>query len=202
MPWGRRVADVVLFGVTAVELALLFRLTNSFGIADWIYVAQHLLVLVVALVRRAPDALDRSLSSAAMAGVAYAYPYALVILLRWSPGETACPRVGLMLVTIAAVLSFASLATLGRRFGVRPALRGLVTRGPYALVRHPMYLSYLIADIGYALQEWKPASLLIIAIGWCSLVYRIGAEERILAAHPSWPDYAARVRSRLIPVVW
>jgi len=41
----RRLGDFLLFGVTAAELALLFFLTSTFTIADWIYVSQHLLVL-------------------------------------------------------------------------------------------------------------------------------------------------------------
>jgi len=46
---GRRLADLLLFCVTATELVILFLLTPTFTIADWIYVMQHLLVLGVAL---------------------------------------------------------------------------------------------------------------------------------------------------------
>ncbi|MGH7303806.1 MAG: methyltransferase family protein, partial [Candidatus Rokuibacteriota bacterium] len=147
---GRRsLGDVVLFGVTVVELGLLLLLTPTFTLTDWIYVAQHLIVLAVALTRRSPDAQDRSLPASTAVVVAYAYPYGQLVSLRWVPGDPAWPAGGLVLVTLAACLSFASLATLGRRFGVRPALRGLATKGPYRLVRHPIYLAYFIADIGY-----------------------------------------------------
>ena len=112
------------------------------------YVLQHLVVLGIALTRRPPAALDRSLSSNAAVFVAYAYPYAQVIYLRWVNGTPAWPEAGLVLVTLAACLSLASLLTLGRFFGIRPALRGLATKGPYRVVRHPMYLSYMMGDIG------------------------------------------------------
>ena len=105
-------------------------------------------------------------------------------------------------MTLAACLSLASLLTLGRRFGVRPALRGLATTGPYRLVRHPIYLAYLFADIGYNLQEWNIGTALLVAAGWISLLYRIHAEERILARHADWPAYVARVRYRLVPGLW
>ena len=72
--------------------------------------------------------------------ISYAYPYAQVICLRWSPGEEAWPVGGLALVTLAAGLNFARLLTIRRRFGVRPALRGLVTSGPYRFVRYPTQL--------------------------------------------------------------
>jgi protein-S-isoprenylcysteine O-methyltransferase Ste14 len=198
----RTPGDLVLLGVTAVELALLVRLTPTFALADWIYVLQHVLVLGIALTRRAPGALDRSFGTGAAVVLAYAYPYAQVAYLRWVPGEAAWPGGGLVLVMAAAALSLASLLTLGRWFGVRPALRGLATRGPYRLVRHPMYLSYLIADVGYNLQEWNPGTALMVLAGWASLLYRIRAEERVLARHPDWPGYAAAVRYRLLPGLW
>jgi protein-S-isoprenylcysteine O-methyltransferase Ste14 len=105
-------------------------------------------------------------------------------------------------VTIAAVLSFASLVSLGRSFGVRPALRRLVTYGPYRFVRHPIYLSYVLSDIGYNIQEWNVGTVLMVLAGWVSLLYRIHAEESVLARDPQWPAYAASVRYRLIPGLW
>ena len=200
--FGRRVGDFLLFGVTAAELALLFFLTPTFTLVDWIYVLQHLLVLGIALTRRPPEVYDHSLPSSAAVIVAYAYPYAQVAYLRWVPGEPAWPAGGLLLVTLAACLSLASLLSLGRRFGVYPALRGLVTRGPYRLVRHPMYLAYVIADIGYNLQEWNFGTALLVMTGWASLFYRIQAEERILSQNAGWSAYAASVRYRLLPGIW
>ena len=103
----RRLADVALFGVTAAELALLVVLTPTFTAVDWIYVAQHLMVLGIALTRPPPAVQDRSLLSSAAVGVTYAYPYAQVAYLRWAPGDPVWPAGGLVLVTLAACLSFA-----------------------------------------------------------------------------------------------
>jgi protein-S-isoprenylcysteine O-methyltransferase Ste14 len=199
---GRRFADFLLFGVTAAELAILIILTPAFTITDWIYVSQHILVLGISLTRRSPAAQDRSLLSNAAVVVAYGYPYAQVIYLKWVPGDPAWPEGGLVLVTLAACLSLASLLTLGKLFGVRPALRGLATTGPYRFVRHPMYLSYVASDIGYNLQEWNFGTALLTIAGWASLIYRIHAEERVLSQHPAWPQYAASVRYRLFFGAW
>ena len=200
--FGRSLGDLVLLGVTLVELALLFQLTPSFTLTDWIYVLQHLLVLGVALTRRAPERQDRSQLSNASIVVVYAYPYGQLVYLRWVPGATPWPEGGLYIVAAAACLSLASLLSLGRLFGVRPALRGLATNGPYRLIRHPMYLAYMVADLGYNLQESNWGTALMVLAGWVALVYRIYAEERILAHDPGWAAYAARVRSRLIPGIW
>ena len=199
---GRGLADFLLFGVTVLELGLLFLLTPTFTVTDWIYVVQHLLVLGIALTRPQPKLRDDSLPSSVAVGIAYLYPYAQVICLRWWPGYEAWPTAGLILVALAAVLSLVSLLFMGRFFGIRPALRGLVTSGPYTFVRHPIYLSYVLADIGYNLQEWSLATVLLVLIGWISLVYRIHAEERLLSQHAEWLGYVHAVRYRILPGVW
>jgi protein-S-isoprenylcysteine O-methyltransferase Ste14 len=198
----RRFADLLLFCVTSTELVILILLTPTFGIADWVYVLQHAMVLGIAVTRPAPTARDYSIASSTAVIIAYAYPYAQVIYLRWSPGDVAWPGVGLALVTFAAGLSLVTLLTLGRMFGVRPAVRGLATGGPYRFVRHPMYLSYILADIGYNLEEWNFVTLLLVLVGWAALIYRIYAEERVLSQHSGWQSYAASVRSRLFPGLW
>jgi protein-S-isoprenylcysteine O-methyltransferase Ste14 len=103
---------------------------------------------------------------------------------------------------LATGLSLASLLALGKRFGIRPALRGLVMSGPYRLVRHPMYLAYMLSDIGYNLQEWNFGTALLVIAGWVSLFHRIHAEERILSQDGAWPKYVALVRYRLLPGIW
>ena len=198
----RRFADVLLFGVTSAEFAILVLQTPTFTLVDWIYVSQHLLVLGIALVRRPPAARDYSFPTSTAVAVSYTYPYAQVVLLGWVPGEPAWPAAGLVLVIIAAFLSLASLLSLGKSFGIRPALRRLVTRGPYGVVRHPMYLSYILGDVGYNLQEWNIGTVLLVLIGWTSLLYRIRAEERVLSGAAGWHSYADRVRYRLLPGLW
>ena len=200
--FGRRFADVLLFCVTSAELVILFLLTPTFTVTDWIYVLQHLIVLAIALTRPRPKVWNYSIVPSVAVGVAYLYPYAQVIYLRWSPGYVAWPAAGLALLMLAAGLSLVSLLVMGRRFGVRPALRGLVKSGPYRFVRHPMYLSYVIADIGYNLQEWNFVTILLVLVGWASLIYRIYAEERVLSQHAEWPAYVVLVRYRLLPGVW
>ena len=160
----RRFADLLLFCVTLIELVILFLLTSTFTITDWIYVLQHFIVLVIAVTRPHPKMRDYSIVSSMAVATAYAYPYAQVIYLRWSPGHVTWPAAGLVLVTLAAGLSLVSLLALRSNFGIRPALRNLVTSGPYRFVRHPMYLSYVLADIGYNLQEWNSVTLLFVII--------------------------------------
>jgi protein-S-isoprenylcysteine O-methyltransferase Ste14 len=198
----RRVSDLVLFSVTFTELALLVRFTPGFTYLDWIYLSQHLLVLALAFTRRAPVFQDHSLISGAAVVGAYAYPYAQMFYLESLPGRPGWPPGGPVLVTIAAFLSAASLLSLGRSFGVRPALRSLRTEGPYRFVRHPMYLSYVLSDIGYNLQEWNAGTVTLTLAGWTCLLYRILAEENVLSRDAGWSTFAARVPYRLLPGIW
>lgn len=79
----------------------------------------------------------------------------------------------------------------------------VIDTGPYAIVRHPMYASGLFLFIGIPLLlgSWLGlafSALFILAIAW-----RAVQEERALRAElTGYEDYAARVRSRLVPFVW
>jgi len=199
---SRRWNDGLLFSVTFVELGVLLILTPALTFPDWIYILQHVMVLVIALTRRPPAISDHSVGVSAAVAVSYAYPYAQVIYLQRSPGWPLWPDGGIVLIASGALLSIISLCTLGRRFGIRPALRGLTVSGTYGVVRHPMYLSYVLGDIGYNLQECNLGTAAIVIIGWIAMVCRIESEERVMAHHPEWAAYTKTVRHRLLPGIW
>jgi protein-S-isoprenylcysteine O-methyltransferase Ste14 len=198
----RHWSDVLLFSVTAVELGVLLILTPALSVPDWIYVLQHVTVLAIALTRRSPAVTDHSFGVSAAVGVSYAYPYAQVIYLQRTPGWPLWPEGGIVLITSGALLSIVSLWTLGRRFGIRPALRGLTVSGTYRVVRHPIYLSYVLGDVGYNFQECNLGTAALVIVGWIAMIYRIESEERVMAHHPEWAAYTEAVRYRLLPGIW
>ena len=61
--FGRRFADLLLCSVTLTELVILFLLTSTFTITDWIYVLQHFIVLGIAVTRPHPKVRDYSIVS-------------------------------------------------------------------------------------------------------------------------------------------
>lgn len=80
-------------------------------------------------------------------------------------------------------------------FGVRlHANHALVTSGPYAHVRHPMYLAVIVSAFGSLLlyQTW---ATLLFAVAMVGLVIRAAREETVLATEfgPEWEAYASRV---------
>jgi protein-S-isoprenylcysteine O-methyltransferase Ste14 len=79
----------------------------------------------------------------------------------------------------------------------------IVTTGPYAYVRHPMYAGaiFFILGIPLLLGSWVGLGLAVVLIA--GFGYRAVMEERTLAAQfPDYAGYAARVRYRLVPLVW
>jgi protein-S-isoprenylcysteine O-methyltransferase Ste14 len=95
-----------------------------------------------------------------------------------------------------------SLLTLGRAFGLVAADRGLKTRGPFRVVRHPTYACQLVMASGYLLENSSLRNLCVTAgFAFCQFL-RIGYEERFLARDPAYGAYRLRVRHRLVPFVY
>jgi protein-S-isoprenylcysteine O-methyltransferase Ste14 len=79
----------------------------------------------------------------------------------------------------------------------------VVSTGPYAYVRHPMYSGalLLVAAMPLALGSWL--SELLIVPFFPVLVWRILDEEDFLRKDlPGYAEYMRRVRYRLMPRVW
>ena len=92
--------------------------------------------------------------------------------------------------------------TLARSISIMPEARGLVVSGPYAFVRHPLYLGEFVVLFGIALQHLMPWSLLLLGVQCIFQFERMKNEERVLArAFPNYADYMART-ARLLPGVY
>ena len=94
------------------------------------------------------------------------------------------------------------LIALSRSFSMMPQARKLVTGGPYAYVRHPLYLAEEAAVAAILLQYAWFAALSFLAAHGAVQVRRMQLEESVLRnAFPEYAAYAKRT-PRLIPGVW
>jgi protein-S-isoprenylcysteine O-methyltransferase Ste14 len=79
----------------------------------------------------------------------------------------------------------------------------VVTTGPYAYVRHPMYSGALIFFLGTWLLFGSWWGLLAVVLFGVLIAVRTVLEEETLKAElEGYADYAARVRYRLVPLLW
>lgn len=93
-----------------------------------------------------------------------------------------------------------SLLTLGPRFGVAPADRGLTACGPYRFLRHPMYLGELMFRMAMILASPQVFSVVMLCLVLVFIqCWRILREEKMIAGYSS---YTRLVPWRLIPGLW
>ena len=146
------------------------------------------------LVRRSPE----RLSLKPLAWVAA--PIGSFAMLLARPHGGGLPQLPCELLQLAGVLfALASLATLGRSFGIVAADRGLKTSGPYRFIRHPAYAGYLVAYIGYVLENPSLANVALLCLSMTFQVIRIREEEAVLAGDAMYDSYRVAVPYRLVP---
>jgi len=158
--------------------------------------------------KRAPKPWDRAL----MAGLVPAFVAQYVVAgldyrLGWSHLPTSVRAAAFVLVGAFYVLLFLVLrenAFLSRVVEVNPqAGHRVVTTGPYAWVRHPMYAGYVVWVVAAALALGSLPALVPAVLIAAGVVVRTVLEDRTLRAElPGYADYAARVRFRLVPGVF
>jgi len=158
------------------------------------------LVVVLTILRRPAITVDRSAIAAVITTVSLAGP----VLLRAAEGQTplASDQVTAIVSGIGLVLVVMGKMALGRSFGVVPANRGVVVRGPYSFVRHPIYTGYLITHASFLVAHPAPWNLSVILIADVALIVRALMEERVLSGDAAYQQYCRRVGWHLVPGVF
>lgn len=131
-----------------------------------------------------------------------ALPSALAGLAAWRLSGDEWPELLAIAFLCVALLASVTLLFLGRAFAVLPALRALRARGPYRVVRHPLYaLELLLLALSGAVHAWW-AGVGLALLTALALIPRIRDEERVLARDPHYAAYQSAVRYRLLPGVY
>ncbi len=186
--WLRNLLGFAFFLFAAVVGAI--AALEAPSILGWLYVLHNGLLAIFYLRRQPAKRYDRS---GLWLGMIAAFLPNLAAV--------AHPPWYLLVPALAAyALILWSLVTLGRRFGIAPADRGLTSRGPYRFLRHPMYLGelvfrlVLVAASATPLRSFLLAALLVFIQCW-----RILREERAIEGYRC---YTRIVRWRLVPGIW
>ena len=151
-------------------------------------------LVVVMTLRRLPPRSSAQGIEARASAIAGTF---LLLALVWLPGGSAPPAIqaaaATMIVT-GSLLSIYCLSVLGTSFSVLASARELVTRGPYGIVRHPLYAVEAVTVAGIILSHWSVGALGIGVAQIALQLRRMMIEERVLrAAFPDYDAYAARV---------
>lgn len=138
-------------------------------------------------------------------------PYAILVALVGTTGglmvqpggEALIPQwIAAIVMICGGLFNISAKISLNRSFGLAAANRGVKRKGPYRLMRHPMYAGYIITQCAFLLVNPTTWNLVVYLVAWSAQLLRIQAEERVLGQDEAYRAYAAAVPYRLAPGVY
>jgi protein-S-isoprenylcysteine O-methyltransferase Ste14 len=112
---------------------------------------------------------------------------------------------GLLLMALGGVFGTWGILALGRNLTAFPKpIEGgqLVTGGPYAYVRHPIYTGLILGTLGWAIFRASPLGVLLAVVLFLFFDLKSRQEERWLCeAYEGYAEYQKRVR-KLVPLIY
>ncbi len=186
--------------IAGLFLALAWRLGHDFvqtqRPTDLLMLVGEALVVVLTCLRRPAQTVDRR----AVVRIVTFVSLLLPMMVR--------PSAGPGLISEAAAASMAALGlaivvagkiSLGWSFGLLPANRGVMERGLYRIVRHPIYLGYLLTHAPFLMAHPSGWNLVALLVGDTALFVRALYEEATLGRDPQYVQYCRTVKWRLVP---
>ena len=105
------------------------------------------------------------------------------------------------IMIVGLIIQITAKLYIGRNFGLLPAVRGIVTRGPYKAVRHPIYFGYFVTHLGFLSNVFSWQNILILTLLYIFQFIRIIKEEAALSTSEEYRTYMNRVTKRFIPFI-
>jgi protein-S-isoprenylcysteine O-methyltransferase Ste14 len=184
---------------TMLSIRLLADFMHTGRVTGLLLLASEALVVVLTLLRRRAQFVDRSAVAAAVTIVSIAGTPLLRPVSALSP---VADNVTAMISALGLALVVVGKITLGRSFGLVPANRGVVMRGPYTFVRHPIYTGYLVTHLAFLVAHPSAWNAIILVVADTALVVRALMEERTLSSDAAYQGYCRRVSWHLVPGVF
>jgi len=192
-----RLAIATLFTLLSVSIVNEFVRTRH--LTGILLLSSEVLVVVLTIVRRPPVQVDGSAVAAAVTAVSVIGPP----LVRPVDVPSLAPDIVTAIISVVGlVIVITGKLTLGRSFGLIPANRGVVSRGPYTLMRHPIYAGYLLTHAAFLVAHPSAWNVGLLIVADAALVYRALLEERVLVRDEAYRAYCARVSWHLVPGVF
>jgi protein-S-isoprenylcysteine O-methyltransferase Ste14 len=192
-----RVVTVVLFTIMAVRLGSDF--LQSGRLTGLLLLASEALVVILTVLRRAAGIVDRSVRARLLMVVSLIGP----VLVTPSSIPPLLPEFTTVAISACGLLVvILGKLSLGRSFALMPANRGVVSSGLYRVVRHPIYMGYLVTHAAFCAANPTLMNLAILVAADIALLIRSVCEEQTLAKDPAYRDYQQVVRWRVLPGVF
>jgi protein-S-isoprenylcysteine O-methyltransferase Ste14 len=200
----RRLTDLlarVIIGAqsTLLSINVLADFLRTGRLTGLLLLAGELLVVVLTVMRRPATIINRSFAAGLVTLLSVVGPP----MLRTGDAPALAPDLVTTVVSaIGLAIAAVGKASLGRSFGLVPANRGVVVRGPYTLVRHPIYLGYLFTHVAFFAQYPNLWNAVVLLIADTALIVRALMEERVLREDAEYQGYCQRVSWHLVPGVF
>ena len=195
--FAARAIVAALFALLSYNLLANFIETGR--VTGLLLLVSEALVVVLTVLRRRTHVVDRSVAATVTTALSIAGPP----LLRAGSVPGLLPDIATAVVSaIGLLIVIGAKMTLGRSFGIAPANRGVVARGPYVVVRHPIYAGYLITHVAFLAANPTSLNLAIVVLADGALIVRALMEERLLSADAAYQTYCRRVAWHLVPGVF
>lgn len=155
-------------------------------------------VLTIAIVLLARPAKDYDFSPIAIISTVMASFYFVLVVLG-NGTQLISQNVAAIGQTLGICWQIWAKLYLGRSFGLLPANRGIVSTGPYRIVRHPIYFGYFLNHIFFLLGNFSLHNLFLYGVLYFLQGIRIWKEESLLRKDPEYLAYMQKTRFRFIP---
>lgn len=128
------------------------------------------------------------------------------LALRWLPDTLTIAYIGAALTVLGCLFAIRARVHIGANWSGRVSLMAgheLVTTGPYAIVRHPIYTGILTAVVGTALAGGELRGLVAIVVILLAFLVKISHEEKLMMVTfpQAYPGYRERAKA-LIPWIF
>lgn len=191
---GARAVVIILFSLMAIRIGSDFLATGR--LTGLLLLASETLVVVLTVLRRSTTIVDRSYRARVLTALSMLGP----VLVRPAGVAALAPEAATVLFSACGLsVVIAGKLSLGRSFGLMPANRGVVSSGLYRVVRHPIYLGYLLTHVGFAVANPTLWNTIMLTSADIALMWRAVCEERTLQQDRAYRDYQQVVRWRVVP---
>ena len=182
-----------LFVLLAVSIGREFAETGH--VTGLLLLMSEALVVLLTVVRRRATVVDRTWAARMIATISIVG----VPFIRPTGGGLAPDAATAVLSAVGLLVVITGKLTLGLSFGLMPANRGIVCRGIYRWLRHPIYAGYLITHAAFLVAHPSGWNAAVLVVSDAALLIRSIYEERTLSRDPEYAEYMTRVRWRVAP---